>query len=197
MRDLDYDTFLSNIYSLQEKEGRLSIPWFFDFRDVLEASPFHFFSVLGFFHDYNVFREFSFYRPDGTLGGAALVDAFYDGIMLAEYDRHTKPHLYSFYDFLGWMHTFWLFTFDIVRMYELSMGYVIASGNFIWTVGGFDPKMIFEDDISLHEFPYFKDYEGWHRLKEEFNFDFYHEEVIKNYESISFFPRPYSKMATD
>lgn len=77
------------------------------------------------------------------------------------------------------------------------MGYVIASGNFIWTVGGFETKMIFEDDINLEEFPYFKDYEGWHRLKDEFDFDFYHNEVIKNYDTISLFPRPYSRMATD
>ena len=93
--------FFSNIHALQTDQNRLSIPEFFDFRNLLEGSPFHFFSILGLFHEYNVLREFGFYRPDGILSGASLVDAFYDGIMEAEYDRFSKPHLYSFYHFLG------------------------------------------------------------------------------------------------
>lgn len=193
----DWDTFSSNYSKLREDPDRLSIPWFFDFRDVMEAYPHHLFTILGILHDYNVLREFGIHKPDSVLAGAGLVEAFTEGIMEAEFDHPQRSPLHSHYNLLGLIHTFWLYSYDLIRVYELSMGYVIASGNFIWTVGGFDPKMTEVLDINLEEFPYFKDYEGWSRLKNNFDFDFYYAQAMKYYDNISFFPRPYAKMSTD
>lgn len=197
---LDYTTFFNNLNVLLNKPDRLAVPEFLDLREVMLASPFEIAQVFGLFHTYEVFREFAYTRPGNLFNFGSIVDASYDNLAEAEYDKPVKQGVFhSMYTVWGWMfHWAPFFGYDTIPLYEIFIGYYLVSSSF-GEAAGFHPDMVEKYDYDLVEYAYYKGFDRMSQLEPAAieRFEFSYKEAMRSYFNLSLYPRPFIRMQTN
>lgn len=198
---LDYTTFMDNLVVLLNKPDRVAVPERLDFREVLMALPFEAAQVFGLFHTYEVFKEFGFTRPGNLVNLYNMVEASFDAVAEANYDKPPKSRaFYSIYTNWGWIYSItFFFAFDILPIYELWIGYYVVSSSLGENVAGFHSDMVEKYDIDWVDYAYFKHMDRMSHVDPMGvkNVEFYYKEVMRSYNSMSFHPQPFTRIRTN